>query len=57
MGLETWGIDPLDYRMSQNLHLMRRYPSPLTHFGLPGSGGSSKQKKVKFLERLTKVQC
>lgn len=41
VGLDTWGVDPLDYRLSDNLHLLRRYPSPLTHFGL-----SQRQKKV-----------
>ncbi|CAF2077202.1 unnamed protein product [Rotaria magnacalcarata] len=42
-GLDTWGIDPTDYRLNQNLHLIRRYPSPLTHFGL--GNNSQKQKK------------
>jgi len=43
-GLDTWGLDPIDYRLNQDLHLIRRYPSPLTHFGL--SSRSQKQKKV-----------
>lgn len=43
-GLDTWGLDPIDYRLNQNLHLIRRYPSPLTHFGL--GRPSQKQKKV-----------
>lgn len=42
-GLDTWGLDPIDYRLNQDLHLIRRYPSPLTHFGL--SSRSQKQKK------------
>jgi len=44
VGLDTWGIDPIDYRFNQDLHLIRRYPSPLTHFGL--GSRAQKQKKV-----------
>ena len=44
IGLDTWGLDPLDYRLNQDLRLMRRYPSPLTHFGL--GSNIHKQKKV-----------
>jgi hypothetical protein len=44
IGLDTWGIDPIDYRLNQDLHLIRRYPSPLTHFGL--GSRAQKQKKV-----------
>lgn len=45
-GLDTWGLDPIDYRLNQDLNLIRRYPSPLSHFGL--SSRSQKQKKVLF---------
>ncbi len=44
VGLDTWGLDPIDYRLNQDLHLIRRYPSPLTHFGL--GSRAQKQKKV-----------
>jgi hypothetical protein len=44
VGLDTWGLDPIDYRLNQDLHLLRRYPSPLTHFGL--ANRTQKQKKV-----------
>ena len=43
-GLDTWGLDPIDYRLNHDVHLIRRYPSPLTHFGLGSK--SQKQKKV-----------
>ena len=43
-GLDTWGLQPIDYRLNQDLHLLRRYPSPLTHFGL--GSRTQKQKKV-----------
>ncbi|CAF1282007.1 unnamed protein product [Didymodactylos carnosus] len=40
LSLDTWGIDPVDYRFN-NPNLYRLQPSPLSHYGLPGS----KQKK------------
>ena len=49
IGLDTWGLDPLDYRLNQDLHLMRRYPSPLTHFGL-----GSKVNKLKKVMNILK---
>jgi hypothetical protein len=48
-GLDTWGLDPIDYRLNQDLTLIRRYPSPLTHFGL----GSRAQKQKKVMKRKT----
>jgi hypothetical protein len=50
-GLDTWGLDPIDYRLNQDLTLIRRYPSPLTHFGL----GSRAQKQKKVMKRKTKI--
>jgi len=44
VGLDTWGLEPIDYRLNHDLHLIRRYPSPLTHFGL--GNRAQKQKKV-----------
>ncbi len=46
VGLDTWGLDPSDYRFHSNV--MRRYPSPLYRYSL----GSSFQKLKKvFLEK------
>jgi hypothetical protein len=44
--MDTWGLDPTDYRFHTSL--MRRYPSPLSRYTF----GSSfpKQKKV-FIEK------
>ncbi|CAF0980946.1 unnamed protein product [Rotaria sordida] len=51
-GLDTWGLDPIDYRLNQDLHLIRRYPSPLTHFGL-GSQAQKQKKSYIVVPRLS----
>jgi hypothetical protein len=42
--LDTWGLEPADYRLNQDLHSLIRQPSPLTNYGLGNK--SQKQKKV-----------
>jgi len=42
--LDTWGLDPLDHHLSTNLNLIRRYPSPLSQYGL--GSALERQKKV-----------
>ncbi|CAF0934366.1 unnamed protein product [Adineta steineri] len=41
--LDTWGVDPVDYRLNQDLHSFIRQPSPLADYGLGNK--SQKQKK------------
>jgi hypothetical protein len=50
-GLDTWGLDPIDYRLNQDLHLIRRYPSPLTNYGL----GSRLQKQKKVINKKKRI--
>ncbi|CAF3336938.1 unnamed protein product [Rotaria sp. Silwood1] len=43
VGLDSWGLNPTDYRLTSNPNLIRRYPSPLSHYGL--GSGLQRQKK------------
>ncbi|CAF3886951.1 unnamed protein product [Rotaria sp. Silwood2] len=43
VGLDTWGLNSNDYRLTSNANLIRRYPSPLSHYGL--GSGLQRQKK------------
>ncbi|UJR23104.1 hypothetical protein I4U23_026126 [Adineta vaga] len=41
--LDTWGLEPVDYRLNQDVHSFIRQPSPLKNYGL--ANNNQKQKK------------
>ncbi|CAF0802727.1 unnamed protein product [Rotaria sordida] len=43
IGLDSWGLNSTDYRSTLNANLIRRYPSPLSRYGL----GSELQRQKK----------
>ncbi|CAF4156904.1 unnamed protein product [Rotaria socialis] len=53
-GLGTWGLNSTDYNVTSNANLIRRYPSPLSQYGL-GSGLSRRKKSYIVVPHLNKL--
>ncbi|CAF2071110.1 unnamed protein product [Rotaria magnacalcarata] len=53
-GLGTWGLNSADYNLTSNANLIRRYPSPLSQYGL-GSGLTKQKKSYIVVPHLNKL--